>query len=187
MPRIAVRGLGGFSLCRTRSDGYDTHLNEPPEALPRAASDNMSMTTSYTWNYEIAMPPYDKLVEVTEAFFASYPGGDYRCEVRDRYRLEFRRGLWRRSLMGFGQWVPDRLVKGQFNQWPLLVRVLARPAPDVYSLTIRYELHLPRSVPSLGPNLQASVVLHVEHELSELAIYLARCAELPEPPEVRRA
>ena len=35
------------------------------------------MNKSYTWEYQIEVAPYDKLMEVLEAFFASYPGGDY--------------------------------------------------------------------------------------------------------------
>ena len=140
---------------------------------------------SYTWEYQIDVPPYDKLMEVLEAFFASYPGGDYACERRERFRLEFRRGLWRRSLLWFGPLVPDRLAKGQFKLWPLTVRVLARPAPDVYTVTIRYELHLPRDVRQLGPNLQTSVDLHARKELADLADYLARCAGTDQGPQVK--
>ena len=143
------------------------------------------MPTSYTWEYQIETPPYDKLMEVLEAFFASYPGGDYNCERRERFRLEFRRGLWRKSLLGLGQLVPDRLVKGQFNQWPVLVRVLGRPAPTLYTVTVRYELHLPAGIPQLGPNLQKSVNLYVLGELQDLARYLAQCVGMDSPPEVK--
>lgn len=142
------------------------------------------MPTSYTWEYRLDMPPYDKLMEVLEAFFASYPGGDYTCERRERFRLEFRRGLWRRGLLGLGQFVPDRLIKGQFNRWPIIVRVLARPSPESYTITVRYELHLPSSIRQLGPNLQASVNLHAKVELEDLARYLAECAQLDSPPPV---
>ena len=142
------------------------------------------MTTSYTWEYQIQVPPYDRLVEVLEAFFASYPGGDYTCERRERFRLEFRRGLWRKSMLGMGPPVPDRLMKGQFNQWPLIVRVLARPAPSFFTATARYELHLPKSVPGLVPDVQASVNLHIVKELNDLAAYLAECIGLDSPPEV---
>lgn len=139
---------------------------------------------SYTWDYQIDVPPYDKLMEVLEAFFVSYPGGDYACEQRERFRLEFRRGLWRRSLLGFGSLVPDRLVKGQFQHWPITIRVLARPAPDLYTVMIRYELHLPKDVHQLGPNLQTSVDLHARKELADLADYLARCIGMDNPPPV---
>jgi hypothetical protein len=88
------------------------------------------MIRSYTWEYRIDVPPYDKLMEVLEAFFASYPGGDYTCERRERYRLHFRRGLWRKSWLGLGDLVPDRLVKGQFNRWPVIVLVLSSPSPS---------------------------------------------------------
>jgi hypothetical protein len=142
------------------------------------------MPTSYTWEYQIDLPPYDKLMEVLEAFFASYPGGDYTCERRERFRLEFRRGLWRKNLLGLGQLVPDRLIKGQFNQWPILVRVLARPSPTLYTVTVRYELHLPSSIGKLGPALQASVNLHALAELDDLSRYLAQCSGLDSPPTV---
>ena len=95
------------------------------------------MHKSYTWEYQIEVAPYDKLMEVLEAFFASYPGGDYACERRERFRLQFRRGLWRKSLFGLGQLVPDRLATGEFSQWPTVVGVLARPAPTVFTVTLR--------------------------------------------------
>ena len=143
------------------------------------------MPTSYTWEYQIDVPPYDKLLEVLEAFFASYPGGDYACERRERYRLEFRRGMWRKSLLGLGELVPDRLAKGQFNRWPILVRVLARPAPQVYTVTVRYELHLPKGIRKLGPTLQSSVDLYARRELADLAAYLAECVGMDQPPQVQ--
>lgn len=138
--------------------------------------------TSYTWEYRIETRPYDKIVDVLEAFFASYPRGDYTCEQRERYRLRFRRGLWRKSLLGFGPLVPDRLVKGQFNQWPLAVLVLVRPSPTTFLITVRYELHLPKSVRELAPAVQSSVHEHAQQELTDLAAYLAECIDLDEPP-----
>ncbi|HSW45098.1 MAG TPA: hypothetical protein VLM89_05960 [Phycisphaerae bacterium] len=139
---------------------------------------------SYTWEYQLDVPPYDKLLEVLEAFFASYPGGDYACERRERFRLEFRRGMWRKSLLGLGPLVPERLAKGRFSLWPLLVRVLARPAPEVYTVIVRYELHLPKDIRQLGPNLQTSVDLHARKELADLADYLAACIGMEQPPAV---
>lgn len=142
------------------------------------------MHKSYTWEYQIEVAPYDKLMEVLEAFFASYPGGDYTCERRERFRLHFRRGLWRKSMLGMGQLVPDRLAKGQFNQWPVIVCVLARPAPNIYTITIRYELHLPKSIPALVEQVQTSVAQYTRMELEDLAAYLAECIGLNERPKV---
>ena len=142
------------------------------------------MHKSYMWEYQIEVAPYDKLMEVLEAFFASYPGGDYACERRERFRLQFRRGLWRKSLFGLGQLVPDRLAKGEFSQWPTIVSVLARPAPAVFTVTVRYELHLPKSVPALASQVQASVDLYARKELADLADYLAECIGLDKRPTV---
>jgi hypothetical protein len=140
------------------------------------------MATCYTWEYRLECRPYDKLVDVLEAFFASYPGGDYTCERRETYRLQFRRGEWKRSLLGFGDLVPDRLVKGQFNRWPLLVYVLVRPSPTRFLITARYELHVPKSLRTLVPEVQASVNQYCRRELEDLADYLAECAGMPERP-----
>ncbi len=142
------------------------------------------MHKSYTWEYRLDTPPYDKIVEVLEAFFASYPGGDYTCELRERYKLRFRRGQWRKSLMGLGELVPDRLVKGQFNHWPIILSVLVRPSPETFIITVRYELYLPKSVPALIPAVQSSVDQHALQELAELAAYLAECMGLDNPPAV---
>ena len=142
------------------------------------------MHKSYIWNYRIDVPPYDKLLEVLEAFFSSYPGGDYTCEKRERFKLFFRRGLWKKSLFGLGEMVPDRLVPGRFNSWPLVVRVLVRPAPSVFSIAIHYELHLPKSVPALIGEVQTSVDQHAQKELTDLTAYLAECIGLTEQPAV---
>lgn len=142
------------------------------------------MNKSYIWNYRIDVPPYDKLLEVLEAFFSSYPGGDYACEKRERFKLVFRRGLWKKSLFGLGELVPDRLIQGQFNKWPLIVRVLVRPSPSTFSIALHYELHLPKSVPALAPEVQTSVDQHAQKELADLAAYLSECIGLDKKPAV---
>jgi hypothetical protein len=130
------------------------------------------------------VPPYEQLMAVLEAFFASYPHGDYTVEEREKYKLAFRRGQWRPSLLGLGPKVPDRLVPGDFSQWPVIVRTLLRPAPDVFTITVRYEVHLPRKRQSLKDETQSSVDLHVRRELADLAAYLAQCIPMETPPEV---
>lgn len=139
------------------------------------------MHKCFTWEYRIETSPYDKIVDVLEAFFASYPGGDYTCERRETYRLQFRRGLWRRGWLGFGELVPDQLPKGQFNRWPVLLYVLVRPSPSSFLITVRYELYLPKSVPTLVDEVQASVDQHCQSELANLAAYLAECIGMAEP------
>ena len=144
----------------------------------------MALYQSYTWSYRVEVPPYERLLAVLEAFFASYPGGDYDVDERDRYKLAFRRGQWRKSLLGLGPRVPDRLVPGEFTQWPLIVRVLVRPAPELFTITVRYELHLPRPMKTLKPETQSSVHQHALKELADLAAYLAQCLPMDAPPEV---
>lgn len=121
---------------------------------------------------------------VLEAFFASYPDGDYSVEEREKYKLSFRRGQWRQSLLGLGPKVPDRLVPGDFSQWPIIVRVLLRPAPEVFTITVRYEVHLPRKMQSLKSETQTSVDLYARREMADLAVYLAQCVPMETPPEV---
>ncbi len=142
------------------------------------------MNKVYTWEYRIDVPPYERIVDVLEAFFASYPGGDYTCEKRETYRLRFRRGQWRKRLLGMGDLVPDELPKGRFDRWPLILYVLVRPSPQTFVVTVRYELHLPKHVPALIQEVQASVSQHCLKELRDLAAYLAECIQLAEPPAV---
>lgn len=144
----------------------------------------MPIYRSYTWSYRINVPPYDRLLAVLEAFFASYPGGDYEVIEREKYKLAFRRGQWRKALMGLGPMVPDRLVPGDFAQWPILVRVLIRPAPEQFTVTIRYEVHLPRRTKSLRPETQLSVDQHARKEMGDLADYLAQCIPMENPAEI---
>jgi len=138
----------------------------------------------YSFKYRINAPPYDKTMEVLEAFFTSYPGGDYTRELREKYKLEFRRGAWRRKITSLGTLVPDRLVKGRFNQWPVIVRVMVRPAPAVSIIAIEYRLYMPSSTRSLGAKVQASVDAHIRNELTDLAAYLAQCTGARQPAEV---
>lgn len=140
------------------------------------------MHRTYAWDYRIDMPPYDKLVAVIEAFFCSYPPGDYTCEHREPYKLRFRRGQWKRTLLGLGRWAPVALAKGQFNQWPIVVNVLIRPSPRAYLLVLRYELSLPPGMNELLAEVQSSVDQHIRRELADLGIYLAECAGLPAAP-----
>ncbi len=142
------------------------------------------MNKAYTWEYRLEVKPYDKIVDVLEAFFASYPGGDYTCERRETYRLQFRRGEWKKSLFGLGILVPALLPKGQFNRWPVIVFVLVRPAPESFLVTVRYELHLPRSVPRLIPEVQESVNQYCLKEMEDLSTYLAECTGMGQKPAV---
>jgi hypothetical protein len=145
----------------------------------------MATTKSYTWNYRIEVPPYDRIMSVLEAFFSSYPGGDYQLEHKESYKLHFRRGQWKKSLLGLGDLVPDRLVPGQFNQWPIIVRILARPSPEVFAITVDYQLYLPKEVPALKPEIQTSVDQHIRVELKDLADYLAECIGMEHPPQIK--
>ncbi len=142
------------------------------------------MSKSYKWPYRIDVPPYDKIVAVLEAFFSAYPKGDYTCTTRERYKLEFRRGLWKRAYVVLGPYVPDRLVPGRFEHWPVIVRVLVRPSPEKYAVHIEYQVHLPSNVPELKPEVQTSVDQHARVELEELAAYLAECVGMERPPEI---
>jgi hypothetical protein len=137
----------------------------------------------YTWSYQLTVPPYERLLDVLDAFFSSYPRGDYAREERGPYKLLFRRGMWKRWI-GLGPFVPARLVPGDFTQWPVLVRVLARPSPEKFVVAVRYELYLPRSVKELSPSVRSSVDQHIRIELGDLAAYLAECMTLSEPPAI---
>ena|SRR5687767_5127559 len=141
----------------------------------------MPLYQCYTWNYQIEVPPYEKLMSVLEAFFASYPKGEYACEERETYKLSLRRGAWKRML-GLGPFVPARLVPGEFAQWPIVVRVLSRPSPEMFLITIRYELYLPRAIKTLDAKVQKSFDQHARLELADLTEYLAQCIGLSERP-----
>ena len=138
----------------------------------------------YSFKYKVEIPPYDRMIDVLEAFFVSYPGGDYACEHRDQYKMGFRRGAWKRTIASWGTRVPDQLAKGQFNRWPVLVHVLVRPSPETFSIAIHYELHLPETMKGLSQAVLDSVDAHVRKELGELASYLAECVGISQPPAV---
>lgn len=143
----------------------------------------MSLYQCYLWNYRIDVPPMERLLSLVDAFFSSYPQGEFTRESREEYKLSFRRGMWKR-LAGLGPMVPARLVAGEFTQWPILVHVLARPSPERFQIAVRYELYLPRQVKSLVPEVQSSVHQHIRVELDDLSAYLAECGQLAERPAV---
>ena len=122
-------------------------------------------------------------MDVLEAFFSAYPKGDYSREERATYKLMFRRGIWKR-FMGFGPIVPGRLVPGDFSQWPILLHVLARPSPEKFLISLRYEIYVPRDMKGLTPAVQSSVHQHLELELHDLAAYLTECMKLEQLPEI---
>jgi hypothetical protein len=139
----------------------------------------------YTWEYRLEVAPYDKIVDVLEAFFASYPGGDYTCERRETYRLQFRRGEWKKGLFGLADYlVPAALSKGRFERWPLVLYVLVRPGPQTFLVTVRYEVHLPRSVSKLIPEVQTTVNQYCRQELDDLASYLVECTGMKDRPQI---
>ena len=138
----------------------------------------------YNFKYKVEIPPYDRVIDVLEAFFVSYHGGDYACEHRDQYKLSFRRGSWKRTVASWGVRVPDHLAKGQFNKWPVIVRVMVRPSPEMFRIAVHYELYLPETTTGLGQAVLDSVDAYVRKELGELAGYLAECVGISQPPEV---
>ena len=141
-------------------------------------------TKYYSFKYQVEIPPYDRVIDVLEAFFASYHSGDYACEHRDKYKLSFRRGAWKRTVASWGTRVPDQLAKGQFSKWPVIVRVMVRPSPEMFHIAIHYELHLPETMKGVGQAVLDSVDAHVRKELGELARYLAECVGIRQPPNV---
>lgn len=184
-----------FALGRAIRNFRDAGTEQPDETgVPGSNAPSTTVTSAgsdaprqYTWDYLVEVPPYDRIISVLEAFFASFPGGDYRCERRERYKLTFRRGAWRRSWLGLGRWTPERLVKGHFEQWPVVVRVLVRPSPRVFTVALRYEVHLPDAAPPLSEEVRTSVDQHARGELRQLAAYLAECIGLDTPPDVNTA
>jgi hypothetical protein len=137
----------------------------------------------YTWTYQLNVPPFDRLMDVLDAFFSAYPKGEYAREGREAYKLVFRRGMWKRFL-GIGPVVPARLVPGDFSQWPVVLHVLARPSPEKFLISLRYEVYLPRDVKALSSEVQNSVHQHIGLELHDLAAYLAECMKLGELPQI---
>ncbi len=139
----------------------------------------------YTWEYRLQVAPYDKIVDVLEAFFASYPQGDYTCERRETYRLEFRRGEWKKGMFGLADYlVPANLPKGRFHRWPVLLYILVRPSPEAFLVTARFELHLPRSIPKLIAEVQTTVDQYCRQELDDLAAYLVECTGAQDKPRI---
>ena len=143
------------------------------------------MPRYYSWKHELEIPPYDKVIDVVEAFFCSYPDGEYSCESKSTYKLEFRRGAWKRSITQLGDFVPEKLVKGQFAKWPIVVKVMVRPSPTTFHIAVHYDLYLPKGTDSLAPNVQSSVGQHARRELAALADYLAECVGIDTPPKVK--
>jgi hypothetical protein len=141
----------------------------------------VALYRSYTWTYQTQVPPYERLLDLLDAFYSANPLGDYTREEREAYKVRFRRGSWKR-LAAIGPLVPARLVPGDFTQWPVMVSVLARPSPEAFHIAIRYDVHLPRGIKELDPKVQSSVDQHIRLELRELAAYLAECMGLSDPP-----
>jgi hypothetical protein len=96
------------------------------------------------WSSRIRVGRIDTIHEVAEAFFCSYSEGEYALTVRERFRMTFHRGQWRRTeggLTAAGSPADD------VEDMPVILRLLFQPRPDSLLITMKHEAHLDAALP----------------------------------------
>ena len=86
----------------------------------------------------------ESLHAAAEAFFCSYPRGEYVLESRERYRVVLRRGKWVRR--ADGTLAPARASQfriGDYAVYPMVLRVLILPRANGASVTLKHEVVTP--------------------------------------------
>ena len=86
---------------------------------------------------EFEAPPIPSIHAAAEAFFCSYPQGEYTLQQRERFRMTFRRGRWERRSPT--EIVPAAEAGDEPEDLPVILRVLIQPRPDSLLLTVKHE------------------------------------------------
>ena len=121
------------------------------------------------WSDEVLAPPIDRIHDVVEAFFCSYPGGEYSLVGKERFRLILHRG-------GQAQEEDDgRIVLSLRREMenpedmPVTLRVLFQPSAEALRVTLKHEV-LPRR--PLGRRARRKLARHIAREIGAFREYL---------------
>ncbi|MGB2820664.1 MAG: hypothetical protein WBF17_06755 [Phycisphaerae bacterium] len=119
------------------------------------------------WSEEFLAAPIPTIHEVTEAFFCSYPRGEYTLEGRERFRLTFRRGPPPRD--DDGQVVLSLRGDERPGELPVALRVLFQPRADALLITAKHEVHAAKS---LGAVTRKKLAAIFRQEVRDYRTYL---------------
>ncbi len=127
------------------------------------------------WSADFLAAPIATIHEVTEAFFCSYPGGEYTLEGKERFRLTFRRGPPPRE--DDGQIVLSLRGDDPTDQLPVVLRVLFQPRADALLITVKHEV---RAAKSVGTATRKKLAAIFRHEVRDFRTYLRENFGSPE-------
>jgi hypothetical protein len=127
------------------------------------------------WSQEFLAAAIPTIHEVTEAFFCSYPGGEYTLAGKERFRLTFRRGPPPRE--DDGQIVLSLRGDGPPDEMPVVLRVLFQPRADALLITVKHEVHAGKS---LGTPTRKRLAAIFRREVRDFRTYLRENFGTPE-------
>jgi hypothetical protein len=127
------------------------------------------------WSEEFRAPLVESIHDVAEAFFCSYPRGEYTLVQRERFRLTFRRG--RPLAEDDGQIVLSLRHEAEAPEdQPVVLRVLLQPQMDSLVVTMKHEV-TPRR--SLGAIARKRLAAHFRREVRDFQAYLRKNFGVP--------
>ena len=119
------------------------------------------------WSHRFRAPPIAAIHEAAEAFFCSYPEGEYTLRTRERFRLTFVRGAW--QVGSGGRLTPH--PQAPAAERPILLRVLLQPRPDSLLITLKHEA--PGGTAPAG-DAREKLTAHFDRVASDFRTYLRR-------------
>lgn len=133
----------------------------PGRLFPRAAR------RTARWSHRFRAPAIAAIHEAAEAFFCSYPEGEYTLRARERFRLTFVRGAWQ---VGPGGRLTPHPQAPPADR-PVLLRVLLQPRPDSLLITLKHEV--PGGA-APAADARQRLTAHFAREASDFRAYLRR-------------
>jgi len=135
------------------------------------------------WSGKFRTGRIETIHTAAEAFFCSYPGGEYTLGDRERFRLTFHRGPWHDQ--GGGQLVPVAYAGARPDELPLILRVVMQPRKDGLLITVRHEVIPPAALSRAD---RKALTRRFKREVAAFRSYLADNFAPPadQKPDARR-
>jgi len=127
------------------------------------------------WSQEFLAAPIPTIHEVAEAFFCSYPRGEYTLAGKERFRLTFHRGPAPQE--DDGQIVLSLRGDPALEDLPVVLRVLFQPHADVLRITMKHQVHVGKS---LGATTRKRLSALFRREMGDFRTYLRENFGSPE-------
>ena len=138
------------------------------------------------WTAQFSALPVERIHDVAEAFFCSYPMGEYTLDAKERFRAGFHRGQ-PPGQDEQGVVLSLRPTDGGPDDVFVVLRVLLQPRPDSLLITMKHEVTPPRT---LSGRARKKLIARLHREVDDFDAYLTEHfgdVDMPKAPRpVRR-